>query len=134
MAGVRKGELRLTPQRRAVLEVVRSASDHPTAAEIYERVKGRQPGIAYATVYNALAALVRRGQVLELSFGDAASHYDGRTDRHDHAICVRCGRLADVAGELPGARLQEAAAQTGYRLSGYHTEFYGLCPSCAGAG
>lgn len=131
MAGIGKGELRLTPQRRAVLEVVRSASDHPTAAEIYERVKRRRPGIAYATVYNALAALVRGGQVLELSFGDAASHYDGRTDRHDHAVCVRCGRLADVAGELPRAHLQDAATQTGYQLSGYHTEFYGLCPSCA---
>lgn len=81
-------QLRMTPQREAVLEVVRETHDHPTAGQIYERVRHRTPRFSCTTVYNALAALAKQGEVLALSFGDGASRYDGRNDGHDHALCL----------------------------------------------
>ena len=51
---------RLTPQRHAVLETLESATDHPTAAEVFERVRVSSPGIGPATVYRTLALLVRQ--------------------------------------------------------------------------
>lgn len=123
-------QLRMTPRRQAVLGVVREARDHPTAGQIYERVKRRTPHLSYGTVYNALAALARQGQVLALSFGEGASRYDGRSDHHDHSLCLGCGRLEDIESRMPGTWIVAAAAQTGFRITGYHTQFYGYCPEC----
>ncbi len=127
------GPLRLTRHRQLVLDVVRQSRDHPTVAEVYERARRRQPRISHATVYTALSALARHGYVLELSSGGEARHYDGRTDSHDHAVCVRCGRLMDVEAHIEDAEVQRVARETGYRLWAHHTEYYGLCPSCVQA-
>lgn len=127
-------QLRMTPQRQAVLDVVREAHDHPTAGQIYERVRQRMPRLSYATVYNALAALVEHGEVLALTFGNGASRYDGRNDRHDHAVCLSCGRLQDIDSRLPESVVVAAARHSGYRLVAHHTEFYGYCPDCLRAG
>ena len=108
MAGSRRSRrstlLRMTPPRRAVHDAVATCGDHPTAAQIYACVRLTQPGIAYATVYNALRALVEHGAVLQLTFGDAASRYDPRPERHDHALCVGCQSLVDVAPSRPCRR------------------------------
>jgi Fur family ferric uptake transcriptional regulator/Fur family peroxide stress response transcriptional regulator len=120
----------MTPQRQAVLEVVRDAHDHPTAAEIHQRVQAVLPRLSYATVYNALAALATQGEVLELAFGASASRYDGRNDRHDHAVCLGCGRLEDIDSRMPETSIVAAAAESGFRITGHHTEFYGYCPEC----
>jgi len=121
----------LTPQRQAVLDVLRTSTDHPTAAEIYGRVQATLPGIAYGTIYNALAALVERGEVTRWNYGDAATRYEGRTDAHSHAECLRCGRLVDVELPLPDTQLHDVAKATGFRITGSHTEFVGLCEDCA---
>jgi Fe2+ or Zn2+ uptake regulation protein len=123
--------LRMTPQRRAVLEAVASCGGHPTAAQIYTRVRVTQPGIAYATVYNALRALVEHRAVLQLKFGDTASRYDPRPERHDHALCLGCQSLVDVAPSRPSRRALRSAAAKGFQLNGQHTQFFGLCADCA---
>jgi Fe2+ or Zn2+ uptake regulation protein len=125
-------KIRLTPQRRAVLEAVLAAGDHPRAIDIYERVRRRHPGIAFATIYNALRYLAEHGLISELTFGDAASRFDGRTERHDHAVCERCGALCDVEVPLPENVRAQAAAQSGFQITQYRVEFRGLCPRCAG--
>jgi len=125
---------RLTPQRRAVLQVVQQADDHPTAGEVYQRVQALHQGIAYATVYNALDALVKMGLVQELTFGDRASRYDGRLEPHHHALCLGCGRLAEVEIALAPDQLAEVARQTQFALERHHIQFTGYCPKCQDAG
>lgn len=121
--------MRLTPQREAVLDVVRASQDHPTAAEIYARVQERQPGVAFATVYNALRYFVRCGLVRELRFGDGASRYDARTEPHLHVVCVHCGAIAETEALVPAGVLDAVGRVTGYRIEGY--AFFGVCPECA---
>jgi Fe2+ or Zn2+ uptake regulation protein len=122
---------RLTPQRRAVLEVLESATDHPTAAEVFERVRLTSPGIGPATVYRTLALLVANGLALELSLGDGtSSRYDGNTARHDHLVCTSCGSASDIPSALPSALLGQLTASTGYAVSHYDLQFHGLCPQC----
>ncbi|ONH61250.1 transcriptional repressor [Frankia sp. CcI49] len=124
-------ELRLTPQRGAVLEVLKAADDHPTAAEVYERVRVAAPGIGSATVYRALALLVATGHALELSLGDGtAARYDANTSRHDHAVCERCGRAADIDHPVPDGMVAEIARRSGFTITGYDLQFRGLCPDC----
>ncbi len=123
-------DVRLTPQRRAVLDVLRASHDHPTAQDVLDRVRRTSPGIGAATVYRALNMLVRNGQALELGLGDAAARYDANTTRHDHVVCVRCGAAADVDAPLPARVAREVAEVSGFAVTGHDLRFTGLCPTC----
>lgn len=123
--------VRLTAQRQAVLDAVLASRSHPTAAEIYDLVRERQPRIAFGTVYNALHVLAQAGLIVEHSFGDRASRFDGNVDRHDHVLCVRCGALRDVDLGLSTERILEIAGETGYQVRSHHVELRGLCPECS---
>lgn len=127
-------EPRLTPQRRAVLEVLRDSTDHPTAIEVYERVRARASGIGAATVYRTLALLVATGQAHELNFDNGAARYDANIDRHDHLVCLGCGSATDIQSPIPPTALAEIAADYGYAVDGYELQFRGFCPDCQAAG
>ncbi len=127
---ISKAEPKLTPQRQAVLQVIRQREDHPTASEIFEAARQRLPGISYATVYNSLRYLKDTGLVSEIKFGDSASRYDRMLERHDHAICTVCGRLTDF--ELPQAAelMRAAARKSNFEPESVHLTLRGLCPDC----
>lgn len=123
-------DARLTPQRRAVLDVLRASHDHPTAQDVLDRVRRTAPGIGAATVYRALNMLVASGQALELSLGDAAARYDANIARHDHVVCVRCGAAADVSAPLPSKLARQVSHVSGFAVTGHDLKFTGLCPTC----
>jgi Fe2+ or Zn2+ uptake regulation protein len=121
--------LRQTRQRQAILELVRQADDHPNASQVYERARKLLPGLGYATVYRTLGKLVQEGLIREVRVGDV-TQYDRRADRHDHAVCRRCGRVADVEVPVGRRALDEAAAASGFQIEDYHTELAGTCSDC----
>lgn len=123
------GPFRLTPQRAAVCAVIQEAGDHPTAREIYRRVKARQPGIGFATVYRTLNLLVEHGAILELQLGDVA-RYDRNTAPHDHVRCIDCGAIADVNVPLPSSTTRRAARDAGFDIDGYELQLLGRCATC----
>jgi Fe2+ or Zn2+ uptake regulation protein len=124
---------RNTTQRAEILRVVQEAEGHLTAGEIFERVRQRDPRIAYGTVYRTLHLLAERGMIQELTFADEASRYDRRVERHDHVHCTVCGLLLDV--DVPVALIARhvAAEQSGFEVTNHHTVFSGHCPHCRGA-
>jgi Fe2+ or Zn2+ uptake regulation protein len=121
---------RPTAQRALVLDVVALADKHLTAAEVFERVRQRDPRVGYGTVYRSLHLLVEHGLIQELTFADQSSRYDGRTERHDHVHCNVCGALFDV--EVPVALMARHVAEerSGFAISSHHTVFSGQCPAC----
>lgn len=122
---------RVTPQRRAVLDVLMAAHDHPTAAQVFDRVRRKQPGIGAATVYRTLSLLVDDGQARVLSLGEGASaRYDANVTRHDHVLCIDCGAALDVDAPLPTGALADMSSRTGYDLTEYDVQFRGRCPAC----
>ena len=123
---------RNTTQRAEVLDEVRRSQGHLTAGEIFERVRRRDPRIAYGTVYRTLHLLAEHGLIQELTFADQASRYDGRVERHDHVHCQCCGVLFDV--DVPVALIARhvAAEQSGFDIRSHHTVFAGVCPACRG--
>ncbi|PYS45170.1 MAG: transcriptional repressor [Acidobacteria bacterium] len=120
----------LTPQRRAVLDVVRARAHHPTAAEVFEAARRSLPGISFATVYNSLRYLKEAGLVREIAFGNGASRYDRETDRHDHAICSACGKLVDFDLSGTVGLTRSAARASGFKAESVHLTLVGLCPRC----
>lgn len=121
-----------TAQRSHILDVVREAESHLTAGDIFERVRKRDPKIAYGTVYRSLHLLAQHGLIQELTFADQASRYDKRVDRHDHVHCTDCGLLLDV--DVPVALIARHVAeeQSGFAIDRHHTLFAGRCPACRG--
>jgi Fur family transcriptional regulator, peroxide stress response regulator len=107
---------------------------HLTAGEIYERVRKKYPSIAYGTVYRTLHLFAERGLIQEFPFGDQASRFDGRTDRHDHVHCQVCGGLYDVDVPIAILARQVAEEQTGFEIDGHQTVFQGTCPDCQRTG
>lgn len=131
MAGQKiKTEEKLTRQRNAVLKVIRSREDHPTANEIFQAAREQLPTISYATVYNSLRFLKEAGLVHEIKFGDGASRYDRETGRHDHAICTDCGKLVDFDLPEAGELLKSAARKSKFRAVSVQLTLRGVCPDC----
>lgn len=126
-----QASFRLTPQRRAVFDVLRASHDHPTAREVFERVQRISPEIGPATVYRSLALLVESGQALELALGGGASaRYDANTARHDHLVCQGCGRAVDIDTPVSARTVSGLEADSGFAVTGYDLQFRGLCPDC----
>lgn len=122
--------IRMTTQRAAILAEVQAADKHLTAGELFERVRRKYPTIAYGTVYRSLHLLAEHGIIQEFPFGDQASRFDKRTDRHDHVHCLVCGELTDVDVPIAILARQVAADQTGYDIREHQTVFSGVCPRC----
>src|ERR671938_714893 len=127
---IQGGGRALTPQREVVLRVVRESAEHLTAAEIYAAARRIRPSLSYATVYNSLRYLKEAGLVREITFGNGASRYDRETERHDHALCTRCGKLLDFDLAETVQLMQLAARRSRFRPESIHLTLLGVCPDC----
>ena len=121
---------RNTRQREVILEELQKLTSHPTAVALHEIVRRLLPKISLGTVYRNLELLAEMGIVQKLEFGGPEARFDGNLDRHDHARCVRCGRVDDVHGaplELSQGAYDDCG---GYEVLGHHVELLGICPQC----
>jgi Fur family ferric uptake transcriptional regulator len=120
---------RHTRQREVILEELRKATTHPTAADLYELVRHRLPKISLGTVYRNLDLLARMGMIHKLDMAGAESRFDGDTRPHDHVCCLRCGRLDDLGGP-PVDLAAKHHDFVGYEILGHRLEFVGICAQC----
>lgn len=117
--------VRPTAQRELVLKVVLEKRDHPTADEIFARVKSRMPTISLATVYNCLDALVQSGLVRQVNLERAPTRYCPNLHEHAHFHDERTGRIHDI--DVPAdvlARLR-AILPPGFEASTVELSFRG---------
>lgn len=125
--------LRMTKQRRMILEVLRNTYDHPSACEIYDTVRDVLPNISLGTVYRNLEILSSQGLVRKLELTSGQRRFDALTKNHSHIICISCGRIDDVPEEI-GVGLESVQRRvgdaTGFRDIEWSVGFHGLCPDC----
>lgn len=117
--------LKLTPQRIAILDYLKGNKTHPSAEDIYKAVSKRFPTISLATVYNTLSALKTHGQLLKLNIDPSRVRYDPNTSPHHHLICNRCKTIMDVESDC-----RFTLPKTTFEVTGGHVEFYGVCQKC----
>jgi len=129
---------RATRQRQIILEEVKGATTHPTADEIYEKVRLRLPRISLGTVYRNLDVLAANGDIVKLTPGRAQMRFDGNMADHFHMTCVHCGRIEDLplpASDNPMDILEKMTTHlTKYGVFGHKLEFIGICADCAAKG
>ena len=125
---------RITPQRRAVAQVLAGDHIHLTAEEVHERARAVLPEVSLATVYNTLRELVEMGEVLEVRVGTGPSRYDPNVGTtHHHLVCTVCHRLVDVQPAGVEALGLPPDERHGYVLDEIDITFRGRCPSCVRA-
>lgn len=119
---------RSTKQRQAIFTALQGDTNHPTAEEVYLKVKRQLPHISLGTVYRNLKLLVEQDLVKEITVAEGPARYDFRTDDHQHFICDGCERVYDLKVSL-GLHLRELE-RTGFALRRQQLVLYGLCPRC----
>lgn len=120
----------LTHQRKVILDIVRHSEDHPSAADVIDRLKEKGIHFAYGTIYNSLKYLTENGYIREIRAGDGVSRYDGRMEAHHHIRCRICNRIEEVYVPLPERWLKQAEEETGYIVDDEGFLLEGVCPSC----
>lgn len=125
--------MRMTRQRRVILEEMRKLMIHPSADDVYAVVRRRLPRISLGTVYRNLEVLSELGEIQKLEVGGPLMRYDKTVRPHYHIRCIRCQRVDDVPMEFMGDIESALDGSMGYRFLAHHLEFTGICPICRGA-
>lgn len=123
-------QIRITPQRHAILTYLFKTDSHPSADEIYRALEKSFPNMSVATVYNNLKVFLEAGLVEELSFGDSSSRYEIKTKPHYHVVCRNCGQIEDFFSKSLLDMEKVVSEQTEYLIDDHRVEFFGLCREC----
>ncbi|MEF8824331.1 MAG: transcriptional repressor [Desulfohalobiaceae bacterium] len=122
---------KMTPQRRAIVDVLAKSEDHPSVEDIHAQLKEVYPTMSLATVYKNVSLVKSLGEVLELGFPDGSNRYDGnKPDPHPHVICIRCKKVVDPDLASLDEMKKEVAAETDFTILNHRLDFFGLCNDC----
>lgn len=120
--------IKLTPQRLAILSYLNGNKSHPSAEDIYRAVQKEFPTMSFATVYNTLDALKNKGTVQELKIDPDKKRYDPNSAKHHHLICIKCKKIIDIHKDFSLNLTRELTR--GFDILGNSIEFYGKCSKC----
>ncbi len=116
--------MRVSRQRRFILELLWQAQEHLSAREIYDRLNQQGKTIGHTSVYQNLEALSSQGII------ECVERCDGRlygniSDSHSHVNCLDTNQIIDVHIELPEDLLKQIEEKTGVEITDYRINFYG---------
>ncbi len=122
--------VRLTPQRRAVLEAVAASSARFTAQELYERARRIYPRLGLATAYRTLELLQQTGSVRPLAGAGRPSYIRCHPGHHHHLVCLSCGTVeeTDLCAAPPPSELKR---RYGFTPETHEVDIFGTCARCA---
>jgi len=125
-----KKQLRKTKQLEVVWDAVKNDKSHPTADQVYEKVRKKLPSISLGTVYRNLQKLVAERK-LQILMRGRSQHFDPLVEAHQHFICESCDRVYDVL--LDGQREIKPAKlpHEGFTVTSHQLAFYGTCKNCS---
>jgi Fur family ferric uptake transcriptional regulator len=116
--------MRVSRQRRFILELLWQAQEHLSAREIYDRLNQQGKGIGHTSVYQNLEALSSQG-IIECIERSDGRLYGNISDSHSHVNCLDTNQILDVEIELPESLLREVEEKTGVRITDYNINFFG---------
>lgn len=122
--------LKLTPQRKLLLEILFETDVHLSAEEIFEKVKVSQPSVSFGTIYRNLSLLAEINIVNQLNFRDGRTRFELSLDHHHHLVCLGCGNAIDVHECAFGKTLQDTALANDFLIKDHNLEVFGYCKGC----
>ena len=131
---LRERGVRLTRQRRILLDLIDHSGKHLDAESLYQLAKEKDPRLNRVTVYRTLKLLKEGGLVDELDlmhYGGDQHYYETRLKQeHAHVICLRCGKVEEFFGEPLQKLRRQVEADFGFQILLARTEIGGYCPHC----
>lgn len=122
--------LKHSKQRDALLMLLKSVKNHPTADWLYDNLRKEFPKISLATVYRNLNLLVENGEIIRLDFNGDAEHYDGNPQNHYHFICRNCSAIIDVSISTDNSLNELVTEKDTLKIEDHALFFHGLCEKC----
>ena len=126
-----RGHLRNTKQLQIVWDTIKDDKSHPTADQIYERVRKKMPNISLGTVYRNLQKLVC-DEKLQVLMRGRSQHFDPLVEQHQHFICELCDRVYDVLIDDQREIKPVKLPHEGFKVTSHQLAFYGTCKHCSG--
>lgn len=117
--------LKMTGQRRVILQVLGAATDHPSVETVYQRAKDIDRGISIATVYRTLHLLDELNLVQRHDFNENISRFEVNLDHHHHMIDLETGEVIEFQDEALEELKVEIAERLGFDLVDHRLELYG---------
>ncbi len=121
---------KFSKKREAILQVIRSTKEHPSAEWIYEKLKPEYPDLSLGTVYRNLALFREEGEIISIANVNGQERYDAETGSHPHFICRNCGAVIDVNAADPEHLDAALEKDTGFLVESHDLIFHGRCTNC----
>ncbi len=129
---LREKGMKLTPQRRLILDIIHDSGGHLTAEEILDYVQARAPGVNKSTIYRTLELLEELGCVFKSELGDRFIYHHAEEGHHHHLVCRTCGKSIDCDEGLFLSVEKVTNEKYGFRADFRHVVISGLCIDCKG--
>ena len=127
---LRNHSMKITPQRLMIFKILENNTSHPSAEEVFKRVKKIYPTVSFTTIYKTLETLRDLGEVQELIIDEDRKHYDPNTDIHHHIICSNCKKILDIFEDFSQHVKMPDTLKKDYTVSGFQISFHGMCKNC----
>jgi len=129
---LKKNGLKLTPQRKIIIDAVHSSQAHLTAEEIIAHVQARMPQIHKSTIYRTMELLEKNGSVFKSKLGDHFIYHHAEEGHHHHLVCSKCGKTIECDENLFTPVEESLARKYGFQVNFKHLVISGLCEECSG--
>jgi len=116
---------RNTPQKIEIRKYLQGNTTHPSAYNIYNRVKKNLPTISFATVYNNLQRMVADKELMELYDGEK-KRFDPDHSPHDHFLCLKCKKIYDLPKIIKPSKIK----YKNFKVISSVTYINGICEEC----
>ena len=131
---LKEKECKLTPQRRATLNVlIENQSKHLSTEEIYDLVKDKFPDIGLATIYRTLQLFDDFDIIKKLNFNDGCYRYELSEDQrhqHHHLLCLKCGNVYEFDDDLLDELEHKIHKNSAFAVTDHMVKFFGYCIEC----
>jgi len=124
-------QLKITPQRRAILAVLERSKSVLSAQELFTKVMELLPGTNFSTIYRNLDTLLSKGLLCRIPRENGGDLYELRREEghHHHVICKGCGASITV-DFCPMETLHHELEKQGFTPTEHRFEVYGYCNKC----
>lgn len=118
-------------KREAILDVLRSTTEHPSADWVYSRLKPLYPDLSLGTVYRNLNLFLETGEIISVGTVAGQERFDANVQPHPHFICTACHRVIDLDLAFSAAdHYRDIENSIGGLVKSECVSFTGLCSHC----
>ncbi|EJF80833.1 ferric uptake regulation protein [Bartonella sp. DB5-6] len=123
---LRTAGLRVTRQRRIILDILADTNDHPNAFEIFQRAHKIDSSVSLSTVYRTMKILEENGTIHRHTFSGGPSRFEQADGQHhDHLIDMETGQVIEFHSDIIEKLQEEIAKSLGYDIIHHRLELYG---------